>query len=203
MFGRSEMSLGQLDRVNQYIDACTCARGAKEVAVIKQELETKDATIERLEEEIRRKDGEKDNLMAVTPRTRRTQHRLVSQTTLACAAMPPLPRRVSGISPSARRIPATDAARPDGPDRSDPRGARGAGPRVGGATLGRDLPAEPRARQRGTPRGEGTTEQRRRDEARTAEPKPVQGRVGVGTGEENTSRRQLPPTLACPGGEGS
>eukprot|EP00326_Haptolina_ericina_P014790 CAMPEP_0181195996 /NCGR_PEP_ID=MMETSP1096-20121128/15203_1 /TAXON_ID=156174 ORGANISM="Chrysochromulina ericina, Strain CCMP281" /NCGR_SAMPLE_ID=MMETSP1096 /ASSEMBLY_ACC=CAM_ASM_000453 /LENGTH=347 /DNA_ID=CAMNT_0023285673 /DNA_START=81 /DNA_END=1124 /DNA_ORIENTATION=+ len=60
-----EMPLKQVDRVNQYIDACICARGSKEVVAIKLELEKKDRAIERLEEEIRRKDSEKDNLMAM------------------------------------------------------------------------------------------------------------------------------------------
>lgn len=59
------LPLRQLDRMNQYIDSCTCARGAREIVAIKQELEKKDTVIERLEEEIRRKDSEKDNLMAM------------------------------------------------------------------------------------------------------------------------------------------
>ena len=53
----------------RYIDACTCGRDSKaEMHAIRAELEKKDASIERLEEEIRRKDSEKDNLMQVRRR---------------------------------------------------------------------------------------------------------------------------------------
>ena len=62
-------ALADLPLVGQmakYLDGCNCARGSKEeVAAIKQELEQKDAAIERLEQEIRRKDMEKDNLMTM------------------------------------------------------------------------------------------------------------------------------------------
>lgn len=52
--------------VNKYFDACTCARDNKaQVAAIKLELEKKDAAISRLEEDLRRKDSEKDNLMRI------------------------------------------------------------------------------------------------------------------------------------------
>ena len=60
-----QMPLRQVDRVNQYIDACICARGSKEMQAIKAELDAKDKAIEKLEDEIRRKDSEKDNLMAM------------------------------------------------------------------------------------------------------------------------------------------
>jgi len=51
-------------KLNKFIDACTCGRSDKAaVQAIKMELEAKDAAIERLEEEIRRKDTEKDNLI--------------------------------------------------------------------------------------------------------------------------------------------
>lgn len=53
-------------QVSRYLDGCSCARATKEeVAAIKTELEQKDAAIERLEQEIRRKDMEKDNLMTM------------------------------------------------------------------------------------------------------------------------------------------
>tara|TARA_B110001452_G_scaffold61875_1_gene48612 strand:- start:1446 stop:2588 length:1143 start_codon:yes stop_codon:yes gene_type:complete len=53
-------------QVSRYLDGCSCARATKEeVAAIKSELESKDAAIERLEQEIRRKDMEKDNLMTM------------------------------------------------------------------------------------------------------------------------------------------
>ena len=51
-------------RLQEYIDSCTCGRSDKAVVnAIKMELEAKDAAIERLEDEIRRKDTEKDNLV--------------------------------------------------------------------------------------------------------------------------------------------
>lgn len=51
-------------RLQEYIDSCTCGRSDKAaVNAIKMQLEAKDAAIERLEEEIRRKDTEKDNLV--------------------------------------------------------------------------------------------------------------------------------------------
>jgi len=51
-------------RLQEYIDNCACGRSDKAAAnAIKKELEAKDAAIERLEEEIRRKDAEKDNLV--------------------------------------------------------------------------------------------------------------------------------------------
>lgn len=51
-------------RLNKFFDACTCGRADKAaVLAIKKELEQKDIAIERLEEEIRRKDTEKDNLI--------------------------------------------------------------------------------------------------------------------------------------------
>jgi len=51
-------------KLNKFIDACTCGRSDKAaVQAIKMELEAKDSAIERLEEEIRRKDTEKDNLI--------------------------------------------------------------------------------------------------------------------------------------------
>ena len=52
------------NRLNKFIDACTCGRTDKAaITAIKKELEAKDGAIERLEEEIRRKDQEKDNLI--------------------------------------------------------------------------------------------------------------------------------------------
>ena len=54
----------QLAGLANFFDACTCSRNSKaEVQAIRSELEKKDAAIEQLEEEIRRKDSEKDNLM--------------------------------------------------------------------------------------------------------------------------------------------
>jgi len=51
-------------RFQRYMDGCTCGRADKAaVTAIKMELEAKDGAIERLEEEIRRKDTEKDNLI--------------------------------------------------------------------------------------------------------------------------------------------
>merc|ERR1719240_2469642 len=51
-------------RLNKFFDACTCGRADKAAVIaIKKELEAKDVAIERLEEEIRRKDTEKDNLI--------------------------------------------------------------------------------------------------------------------------------------------
>ena len=51
-------------RFQKYIDSCTCGRADKAaISSIKMELEAKDSAIERLEEEIRRKDTEKDNLI--------------------------------------------------------------------------------------------------------------------------------------------
>ena len=51
-------------RFQRYLDGCTCGRADKAaVTAIKMELEAKDSAIERLEEEIRRKDTEKDNLI--------------------------------------------------------------------------------------------------------------------------------------------
>lgn len=51
-------------RMSKFLDACTCGRADKAAVLsIKKELEEKDAAIERLEEEIRRKDSEKDNLI--------------------------------------------------------------------------------------------------------------------------------------------
>ena len=51
-------------RVNEFIDGCSCGRGDKEaVNAIRKELEAKDSAIDRLEQEIRRKDAEKDNLL--------------------------------------------------------------------------------------------------------------------------------------------
>lgn len=51
-------------RFNKFLDACTCGRADKAAVIsIKKELEQKDIAIERLEEEIRRKDTEKDNLI--------------------------------------------------------------------------------------------------------------------------------------------
>jgi hypothetical protein len=50
--------------MQKFIDACTCGRSDKAaVSAIKAQLEAKDVAIERLEEEIRRKDTEKDNLI--------------------------------------------------------------------------------------------------------------------------------------------
>lgn len=51
-------------RMSRFMDACTCGRAEKAAVLsIKKELELKDNAIERLEEEIRRKDSEKDNLI--------------------------------------------------------------------------------------------------------------------------------------------
>ena len=51
-------------KINEFLDSCTCGRADKEaVTKIKAELESRDATIDRLEGEIRRKDAEKDNLL--------------------------------------------------------------------------------------------------------------------------------------------
>ena len=51
-------------RLSTFLDACTCGRADKAAVIaIKKELEAKDAAIERLEEDIRRKDSEKDNLI--------------------------------------------------------------------------------------------------------------------------------------------
>ena len=51
-------------RINKFLDACTCGRADKAaLGALKKELEKKDGDIERLEEEIRRKDTEKDNLI--------------------------------------------------------------------------------------------------------------------------------------------
>jgi len=51
-------------RLNKFFDACTCGRADKAaITSIKKQLEAKDGAIERLEEEIRRKDTEKDNLI--------------------------------------------------------------------------------------------------------------------------------------------
>merc|ERR1719230_535576 len=53
-------------KINKFFDACTCARADKAAVIaIKKELEQKDVAIERLEEEIRRKDTEKDNLISM------------------------------------------------------------------------------------------------------------------------------------------
>ena len=52
------------NRMSRFIDACTCGRTDKAAVVaIRKQLEDKDTAIERLEEEIRRKDTEKDNLI--------------------------------------------------------------------------------------------------------------------------------------------
>ena len=54
----------QVGRFQRFVDGCACGRTDKAaVAAIKKELEMKDSAIERLEEEIRRKDSEKDNLI--------------------------------------------------------------------------------------------------------------------------------------------
>ena len=54
----------QLAGLTNFFDTCACMRNSKaEVQAIRSELEKKDAAIEQLEEEIRRKDSEKDNLM--------------------------------------------------------------------------------------------------------------------------------------------
>ena len=51
-------------RLQRYMDGCACGRADKAaVLAIKKELEEKDTAIERLEEEIRRRDREKDNLI--------------------------------------------------------------------------------------------------------------------------------------------
>lgn len=51
-------------RLQRYMDGCACGRADKAaVLAIKKELEEKDSAIERLEEEIRRRDREKDNLI--------------------------------------------------------------------------------------------------------------------------------------------
>lgn len=51
-------------RLNKFFDACTCGRADKAaLSALKTELESKDGAIERLEEEIRRKDNEKDTLI--------------------------------------------------------------------------------------------------------------------------------------------
>ena len=58
------MALAIIDDVKKYLDGCSCTRDTKgEMTLIRQQLEQKDAAIERLEDDIRRKDGEKDNLM--------------------------------------------------------------------------------------------------------------------------------------------
>ena len=58
------MALAIIDDVKRYLDGCSCTRDTKgEMTLIRQQLEQKDAAIERLEDDIRRKDGEKDNLM--------------------------------------------------------------------------------------------------------------------------------------------
>lgn len=53
-------------RLNKFLDACTCGRADKAALnALKKQLESRDSSIESLEEEIRRKDLEKDNLIVM------------------------------------------------------------------------------------------------------------------------------------------
>jgi len=95
-------------QVSRYLDGCSCARATKEeVALIKSELESKDAAIERLEQEIRRKDMEKDNLMTMQKvlqeQISQIRADLEAQTELDDAAYSrPPPKSSAGAGPSSQ-----------------------------------------------------------------------------------------------------
>lgn len=96
--------------IGKFIDACTCGRDNKiAVLSIKQELERKDLAIERLQEEIRRKDGEKDNLIAMQrdlqEQILQIRHAIGTNEPARSAAnslLPPPPPRVDALPPAPR-----------------------------------------------------------------------------------------------------